>query len=233
MSDRSIVVDDGLRRSTAHVRVDDVGAPEVDEATGRHLWRVLRVRDGAAVSITDGAGRWRTCRVAGSALEPTGEIVSVAPPATTVTVCAAVPKGERADWLVQKCSEVGVDRIVIVIAERSVVRWAEARVDRQLERLRRVAVEAALQSRRVWFPAIDGPVSAADVLPEAAVAEPGGRALRLGDAMVAVGPEGGWSPAELAAAADLVSLGPNVLRVETAAVVAAATMVAMRDSVLR
>jgi 16S rRNA (uracil1498-N3)-methyltransferase len=80
----------------------------------------------------------------------------------------------------------------------------------------------------VHVPELDGPLAAATVLGSTVIAEPGGRGLEAGDRAVAVGPEGGWSPAELAAAADQVSLGPYVLRVETAAVVAAARMVAWR-----
>ncbi len=85
-----------------------------------------------------------------------------------------------------------------------------------------------MQARRVRVPELDGPVAAATVLGATTVAEPGGRELDSRDVAVAIGPEGGWSPAELAAAQDQVSLGPYVLRVETAAVVAAARMVALR-----
>jgi RsmE family RNA methyltransferase len=69
-------------------------------------------------------------------------------------------------------------------------------------------------------------VPAAAVLPSASVAEPGGRPVTAGDTTIAVGPEGGWTVEELDLAADRVSLGPNVLRVETAAVVAVSLMVA-------
>ncbi len=114
------------------------------------------------------------------------------------------------------------------MAERSVVRWSGERADRHLERLRRIAREAALQSRRVRLPEMVGPWPAADVLADAAVAEPGGRPVAAADSSIAIGPEGGWSPSELALARDQISLGPNVLRVETAAVVAATLMVAHR-----
>ncbi len=215
---------DALRRSAAHVLVADVDAPAVDGAAGHHLRRVLRLRDGALVTVTDGRGRWRECVLTSRDLAPAGGVVTV-PPVRATTVAVAPPKGDRLDWLVQKCTEVGVSRITLLDAERSVVRWTEERAGRHLERLRRIAVEAALQSRRVWLPELCGPVPAAEVLPGAAVAEPGGRPIERADRMVAVGPEGGWSAAELALAGDRVSLGPHVLRVETAAVVAAAAMV--------
>jgi 16S rRNA (uracil1498-N3)-methyltransferase len=218
-------VDEALRRSAAHVLVDDAAAPQLDDGARHHLRRVLRLRDGDVVTVTDGAGSWRPCRLGPGGLEPDGDVVVTTTP-RPVTVAVAPPKGDRLEWLVQKCTEVGVARLVLVDAERSVVRWEPDRATKQLDRLRRVAAEAALQSRRTWLPEVVGPYPAADVLPDAAVAEPGGRPVAPADACIAVGPEGGWSPGELARAADRVSLGPNVLRVETAAVVAATLMVA-------
>lgn len=218
-------MDDALRRSAAHVLVVDVASPILDGAADHHVRRVLRLRDGAPITVTDGAGSWRRCRLAGAGLQPVDDLVR-APAGRPVTVAVAPPKGERLEWLVQKCTEVGVGRIVLLEATRSVVRWDADRAARQIGRLRRIAHEAAMQSRRVWLPEVCGPVPAVDVLPTAVVAEPGGRVLGAPDAVVAIGPEGGWTAEELALAADRVSLGPNVLRVETAAVVAAALMVA-------
>lgn len=223
-------MDDVLRRSVAHVHVADVAVPVPDDPTLHHLAQVLRVRDGESITVTDGAGSWRACRFVDDALEPVAEAMSEPPAATTVTVAVAPPKGgNRVEWLVQKCTEIGVDRIVVLAAERSVVRWIGERGDRHLERLRRVGVEAALQSRRVWFPDVIGPLPAGQVLVGAVAAEPSGRPLGPADTVVAIGPEGGWSSSELAVAADTVSLGANVLRVDTAAVVAATLMAALRE----
>ena len=83
-----------------------------------------------------------------------------------------------------------------------------------------------MQSRRVWLPDVVGPVPAAEVLAASAVAVPGGRPLTAEDRSIAIGPEGGWSPAELALAIDQVALSAHVLRVETAAIVAATLMAA-------
>ncbi len=80
----------------------------------------------------------------------------------------------------------------------------------------------------MWGVEIHGPVPAIDVLADAVVAEPGGRALRATDTLVAIGPEGGWSDDELGTVRDRVSLGPNILRVETAAVAATALCVMLR-----
>jgi 16S rRNA (uracil1498-N3)-methyltransferase len=221
-------MDEALRRSAAHVLVSDVEDAMLDEATIHHLRRVLRLRDGESITVTDGAGAWRTGTFNGAAIEAGGEVILEPAPVPPLTIAVAPPKGERAEWLVQKCTEVGVDRIVWLDAERSVVRWNGDRAEHHLARFRRIATEAALQSRRVWLPVIEGPVPATAVLPTAAAAEPGGRAVAVGDTTIAVGPEGGWSDAESELAAGHVSLGPHVLRVETAALVAATLMVERR-----
>jgi 16S rRNA (uracil1498-N3)-methyltransferase len=221
-------VDDTLRRAAAHVVVDDVASPQLGGDSLHHLSRVLRLRRGEVVTVTDGAGRWRRAEFTGDGVEPTGEAVTEGRSDPLLTIAVAPPKGDRLEWLVAKCTEVGIDRIVLLDAEHSVVRWQHERAVRQIERLRRVAAEAAAQSRRVWLPELAGTQPAVDVLPACAAAEPGGRPLRAGDTAVAVGPEGGWSPKELEVAGAEVSLGPNVLRVETAAVAAAVLMVSLR-----
>jgi len=224
----NVLMDDALRRSAGHVLVGDLAAPAPSPVAMHHLLRVLRLRDGESVTITDGAGGWRPCVVAGSGLEPTGGVRSVPRTRPELTIAVAPPKGDRLEWLVVKCTEVGIDRIVLLDAERSVVRWKGDRAAKQLDRLGKLVVEASMQSRRVWLPTIEGPVSSADVLKSAVASEPGGRSVTSSDVIVAVGPEGGWSPAELATASDTVSLGANVLRVETAAVAAAVLMVSYR-----
>ncbi len=156
-------MDEALRRSAAHVLVADVDVPVLDDAAGHHLGRVLRLRDGASVTVTDGVGHWRQCRFAGGAVEAVAGVVTVPRP-PEVTIAVAPPKGDRLDWLVQKVTEVGVARIVLVAAEHSVVRWDGERAARQLDRLRRIAAEASMQSRRVWLPEVCGPVPAAEVL---------------------------------------------------------------------
>ena len=211
-----------LRRSAAHVVVDDVSVPTLGDADAHHVFRVLRVGDGALVSVTDGRGAWRLCRAVGSSVEPVGEVAVEQPVTTPTTIGFAIPKMDRPEWIVQKLTELGVDRIVLLHAERSVVRWVEPRAAKHLAKLARVAVEAAQQCRRVFVPEVVGPIPSLSFLPTAVAAEPGERHDRDGDHTVAIGPEGGWTERELAAAADRASLGPTVLRVETAALVAAA-----------
>jgi 16S rRNA (uracil1498-N3)-methyltransferase len=226
--------DPAMRSSRAHVIVgaDTLRVEShlpIDDATEHHLRRVVRLRDGDPVSVTDGAGSWRlTVVVAGDGewhLEPTTELVSVPARSAPVEVAAAIPKGDRLDWMVQKVAEVGADRLTLLHCERSVVRWKPAKVDAQRARLQRIADEACRQSRRVWTMTVDGPVGAADVLAGAVVAEPDGRPLRAGDRRIAIGPEGGWSRTELEMTTERVRLGDAILRIETAAVVAVALCV--------
>jgi 16S rRNA (uracil1498-N3)-methyltransferase len=214
-----------LRGADAHVLVDDVHVPVLSDDDAHHVFRVLRVRAGETVTVTDGAGRWRACRAGDRAIEPSGDVVEVARRERPLTIACTIPKQDRPEWIVQKLTELGVDRIVLLHAERSVVRWNDERSARHLAKLRRVAAEALQQSRGVWLPEIDGPVAAVDVLPGAAAAEPGAAPIGPEHTMVAIGPEGGWSPTELAAAATTVSIGRTVLRVETAALVAAARII--------
>lgn len=205
--------------------VDDVDTPVLADDDAHHVFRVLRVKPGETVTVTDGAGRWRVCRAGDHEIEPVGDVREVARRARPLTVACTIPKQDRPEWIVQKLTELGIDRIVLLHAERSVVRWNPERADRHLAKLRRVAAEALQQSRGVWLPDIAGPVPALDVLPAAAAAEPGGEPVEAAHTVVAIGPEGGWSPAELESAAATVSIGATVLRVETAAIVAATRMI--------
>jgi 16S rRNA (uracil1498-N3)-methyltransferase len=200
--------------------VDDVERPVLTDEAAHHIFRALRVRDGEIVTITDGAGRWRRCRAERELLEPV-DAASAEPRGAQVTIAVTIPKHDRPEWIVQKLAELGVARIAFLHAERSVVRWTPERAPKHLAKLRKVAVEALQQSRGVWLPTIDGPIPAAHVLPSAVVAEPGAPSLGHGGRTIAIGPEGGWAPGELALAAGRVSLGSTVLRVETAAIAAA------------
>lgn len=223
-----------LRSAAAHVVVADVGREGdavvfLDDEVEHHLRRVLRLRDGERVTVTDLAGRWRDATVTGSreqlVLSSPGPVHVVPIPGRSVTLSVAIPKGDRLDWMVQKVTELGAGRIVLLHADNSSTRWDADRAATQLQRLERIAIEACRQSRRVWGVAIAGPVDSVAVLADSVIAEPGGRALTAGDTSIAIGPEGGWSADELAMAGDAVRLGPNILRVETAAVAATALCV--------
>jgi 16S rRNA (uracil1498-N3)-methyltransferase len=222
------------RTHAPHVFVADVDAPELSPEDRHHLSRVLRLPDGAPLVVSDGHGRWRACRL-GAALAVDGDVHVVAPASPSLTVAFAVPKGDRPELVVQKLTELGVDRIVPLFAERSVVRWDRARSVKHLERLRRVAREAAMQSRRLWLPVVDEPCGLADLVAAhggaVVLAERDGAAPSLAHPVVAVGPEGGWTDAERAVAPH-VALGGGVLRAETAAIAAAAVLTALRDGLV-
>lgn len=210
-----------LRSAAAHVLVDDVATPALADEQAHHVFRVMRVRDGDDVTVTDGHGRWRACRAVGNDIEPIAAPETVARRERQLTVGFAIPKQDRPEWIVQKLTEIGIDRVVLLVAERSVVKWPADRAAKHLAKLRRVADEALQQSRGVWLPTIEGPVTASDFLPAAVVAEPGAPPISVADTAIAIGPEGGWTDRELEHAAATVSIGSNVLRVETAAIVAA------------
>ena len=222
-----------LPSAGAHAFVADLDHPELDDHDRHHLERVLRLRPGEDVTVSDGAGRWRLCRYA-DPLKPVGAIVGHERPSPPVTVAVALTKGERLDWAVQKLTELGVDLIVPFSAGRSVVRWEGHRAGHHVERLRSIARQAAMQSRRTWLPAVDDLRSFAEVAaaPGAVLAEPGGGPPSLDWPVVLVGPEGGWSEGEAATALPRVGLGPSVLRAETAAVAAAALLCGLREGLV-
>ena len=219
-----------LRGSAAHVFVDSLGAPQLNDDDDHHLRRVLRIRSSDVITVGDGAGRWVTARLEADGLCVESDPVAEPAPRPAV-ILSAIPKGDRTEWMVQKLTEVGATSIGLIDCARSVVQWDAERSRRQGQRLRRVARQAAMQSRRLWLPEI------LDVVPFATAANGQGRAIAdpdgaddLGDDIniVLVGPEGGFADDELALVARRVSVSRNVLRVETAAL-AAAIMLTLRN----
>ncbi|MGH2740358.1 MAG: RsmE family RNA methyltransferase [Actinomycetota bacterium] len=225
------------------------GAPEPGErvvlrdSEARHALRSLRLTAGDRFTSSDGRGAIATCvlvRTAGDELEAEVETRDVAArPEPTLAVMVSAPKGERLTWAVQKLTEIGTDEIVVVETARSVRRFRGDRARILTPRLEAVATEAAKQSRRAFLPVVSGPIpwevavrdalSAGPtiVLWEAATA-PLAEVLpdRAERVSLAIGPEGGLEEPEVRKAenkgAILGSLGRNILRTETAAVVAAA-----------
>jgi 16S rRNA (uracil1498-N3)-methyltransferase len=218
------------------VFVDDVDRPTLSAADRHHLERVRRVRPGDEVVVSDGAGRWREGTLgAAGVVDPTSDVQSDVQTAPTITVAFALTKGERPELAVQKLTEVGADVIVPFTAARSVVRWDEKRADGNVERLRRVAREAAMQCRRSWLPTVADLSTFADVsaAPGAVLADVGGKAPSLDRPTVLVGPEGGWTDEERACGLPSVALGAHVLRAETAAIAAATLLGALRARLVK
>ena len=217
-------------RHGPHVLVESVDVPVVADDDRHHLSRVLRLRDGDPITVGDGAGRWRPCRWGGT-VEPMGEIVEVAAPSPRLGVAFALIKGGRPELVVQKLVELGVDDIRPFAAERSVVRWDDAKAAKNQQRLERVAREAVMQCRRAWLPTVHPPATFDEVvsLPGASRADMGGEAVSLTSPTVLIGPEGGWTDAERAVEIPTVRLSTAVLRAETAAITAGALLAALRD----
>lgn len=205
-------------------RVADLASPRLSGDDDHHLRRVLRARDGEEVVVSDGAGGWRICAVttAGlTALDAAGR--DPAPAETSLYLCPV--KGERAEWAVGKATELGVARVVPLVSRRLAVRFAGDARAKTLARWRRVAAEAAGQCRRTHDLVVDEPVGVGDVPAHVAVCDPQGSPNWGGVRALAVGPEGGWASDDWAPDRRRLSLGPTVLRTETAAVVAAALVV--------
>lgn len=214
------------------VMVADLLAPALDPADRHHVERVLRVRSGDQLTVTDGTGRIRPCRLAAAGrLDPVGEVEAVPALAPPLTVAIAITKGARPETAVQKLTELGIDRIVPFHAARSVARWADDGA-RHLARLRRVAREAALQSQRARLPEVTEVATFMEVacLPGAAIADRLGDPPSLDRPVLLIGPEGGWAPEELSFGLPQVSFGPQVLRVETAAMAGSAILAALRNN---
>ena len=203
----------------------------------RHLFRARRLAASEPIRVVDGRGRARWAAIARldrhAAELRLGEPAPAADPARAVTLLVAVPRPERAAWLVEKATELGVAAVRFLAAERG-VRGMDARL---LARLGRVAAGALEQCGGARLPELSGPHAPDEVAAllagaPAALLDPGAptplAAMRGEVAAALVGPEGGWSPAEREgfAAAGLreARLGERVLRVETAAVAAAALL---------
>lgn len=215
------------------------GVAHPDPAALHYLADVLRLEPGAPVEVFDGAGGTWTATFSGGELR-LGERREAARPGAEVWIAFALARGEKGDLVIQKCVELGATRLVPWQAERSVVRLEPARAAARTARWRRIAAEAARQCGRSDVPEVAAPCS----LAEALVAPPGfGRVVfhagagaplvevvRPGAAgwLAVVGPEGGLTDGEVRACLDagfaLATLGPRVLRAETAAVAAAALL---------
>jgi len=215
--------------AAAQVLVADLDAPTLTEPDRHHLRRVLRLRDGEHVVASDGEGAWRSCALGPAGLEPVGPVVVEPPPATRVAVWLPALKGDRAEWAVAKLTELGVDEIGLLRCERASVQLDERTATRVLDRWRRIAREAACQSRRTRLPVVHGPSDLSGALGAgAARCDLDGALAPSASWSLAIGPEGGWGDAERAAPAESVSLGDTVLRTETAAVTAGVLLTAER-----
>jgi 16S rRNA (uracil1498-N3)-methyltransferase len=215
----------------------------LDASESHHLRHVLRLRPGTTVWVFDGLGNEYVCRVEGfdrsqahlAILEHTRPAVESP---LALTLAHGLTKGEKFDLIIQKATELGVRRIVPLITTRTASSGIHAVSPSRLQRWRRIALEATKQCGRTRLTDITPPVEWNRFLaelphPALLFSERGGRSLSdrllvLGNDEPSIclmtGPEGGWQDQEIEAAevagAVLVSLGPRILRTETAAIVA-------------
>jgi 16S rRNA (uracil1498-N3)-methyltransferase len=222
----------------------------LDADDHHYLIRVRRLRAGDTVTLFDGEGREADAEI--TAVTDGGASLRVGAPrdvrepdAVHLTVLLSVIKGDRTEWAIQKLVELGVDRIVPVLAARCVVKLEGKRAADRHRRYQAVAEDACRQCGRATIPEVDPPRSLAEALaraPERAVKlmlweRARGASLRAAlpaqppeAVALLVGPEGGFTDAEAELAASEgwrpVGFGPRILRSETAAVAAAAAVAA-------
>jgi 16S rRNA (uracil1498-N3)-methyltransferase len=212
-----------------------------------HARHVLRLRRGEPVTVLDGAGHEFRCTVADAGAKTVRLAVVqktfVPSPPCPITLLQAVPRGQLIESIIQKATELGARRIVPILSERVTIRLDGIRAADKVEKWRQVAIEAIKQCGFAWLPQVEEPATPKDFLarnenfelPLIASLEgdrrhPGEyfRAFKVQhgrlphSACVWIGPEGDFAPQEVsaikAAGALPITLGPRVLRTETAAV---------------
>ena len=139
---------------------------QLDDVNAHHLHRVLRVRAGELVTLTDGFGAWVTT-VVGDVGRPgllghVGGVFRTDRPRPGLEVGFALTKAEKPEWVIQKLTELGITAMAPLIAERSVVRWEADRAAKNVARLQAIAREAVQQSRQIWLPTLYLPQKLAD-----------------------------------------------------------------------
>lgn len=220
------------------------GIAVITGADADHI-KVLRMKPGEQLVICDGEGREYDCRLTKlsdgiAEAEVCSEMLSPAEPSVRCVVLAAFPKGDKAEYIVQKCTENGASEIVFFPSKRCIARPDNRSIDKKLQRWQRIAEEAAKQSGRGIIPTVRAAADYGEALDIAIkqdlklfLYEAGERTpicsavAQQPDAKscaVITGPEGGFEPYEVEMAAKIgftiCSMGPRILRCETAPLVA-------------
>ncbi len=221
----------------------------LEDEEAHHCLDVMRCREGDRVIVFDGAGSEAEAEIAEAAkgaVRLTATRLDTTPrPRAAITLGQAVPKGKNMDLIIQKATELGASRLVPLLSERTVVQLDGEDLERKRQKWQRVAIEACKQCGQNWIPEVAAPMKVEafarqvrDPLRLVAAIGPGSRPLKAilaalaedaGDARptaatVMIGPEGDFTPAEIATALSHgfapLSLGSIVLRSETAAIYA-------------
>ncbi len=215
-------------------------------ADAAHIAKSLRMQPGEALTLCDGHGTDYACVIQEIGadtvtLEVKGASPTLTEPSLAVTLYQGLPKGDKMEWIIQKAVELGVTAIVPMTTRRCVARLDD-KAEKKRARWQRIADEAAGQCGRGILPAVEPPVGFAQAIErlrwegEAAIVfyEGGGRPLRelispgLRRLSILIGPEGGFDPEEIAAVreagGETATLGPRILRCETAPLAALAAI---------
>ena len=211
----------------------------LNEEEAAHALKVLRLRQGdACQALMDGSVYEATIsQIQPQVILQLGEKLPSPEPSIRVTLYQGLPKGDKMDFLSQKCTEAGIFRIVPVLFSRCVVKWEKKDDEKKLPRWQRIAAEAAKQSGRAIVPEIGRPVTLKQLCEElkeydlALVPweDQKGNGIRQQFAgqkniAVVIGPEGGMAPEEIEmmrqSGARPVTLGPRIFRTETAGLAA-------------
>lgn len=221
----------------------------LSEEESRHALSVLRLKKGADIILLDGLGGVFAAKIVDTGKQQVlAEILEALPDAearTRVTLYQGLPKGNKLEIILQKCTELGLHAMQPVLFERS-DREPAKNPDKQLQRLRRIAMEAAKQCGRGQIPMVGQLKTLDEVLPRLAghgmILAPWEEAkgTRVADVMgkkppheiaLVIGPEGGIAPAEMerlrVIGAHAVTLGPRILRTETAGMAALASILTL------
>lgn len=220
------------------------GQAVLDGENGRHISRSLRMRPGEALTISDGTGFDYDGKI--ESIEGDTVFVSLlkqyknaSEPSLRVTLYPGMPKGDKLDLVVQKSTELGASKITPVLTARSVSRPDGKSAAKKQERLQRIALEAAKQSGRGAVPVVGTLISFKEAVQKAKGTkilfyEGGGVPLSAclpeneTEVSVFIGPEGGFDPEEVAFAKEngviTATLGPRILRTETAPLAALAIL---------
>jgi 16S rRNA (uracil1498-N3)-methyltransferase len=216
----------------------------LDMGESHHAVGVLRLDVGEKVVIFDGAGNEATAEIV-SAKSNRVELRRIsrsksAPLACRITLAQAIPKGKNMELIIEKATELGAAAIAPLLSERTVVRYDEEEASAKKQKWQRVAIEAAKQCGQNWLPSVATPVPVKaffaanprfDLMLVASL-QPDARSLktvlaehgtpRPASVLIVVGPEGDFTPAEThlakSAGCHPITLGPIILRTETAAI---------------
>lgn len=213
----------------------------------KHMKTVLRAREGEEITVCDGRGTDYFCRIVSLEDGVTAEIIGSEPcqsePKTKITLYQGLPKADKMELIIQKCVELGVDRIVAVSTERCIVKL-DKKEEKKLERWQKIAEAAAKQSGRGKIPEIapkvlrfsqaieEAKVLSGAIIPYEKEENRGIRSFVEGfsgeEVGVFIGPEGGFAEEEIQAAINAgvlpVTLGKRILRTETAGMTAIAIL---------